>query len=145
MKKIILSVAFILLTGTIFGQTLSKDAVLALRIYNFELLPGATNEQVENYLTKQSIDFNNSFDDIKLYMIKGLRGENENKLAGILYMPSDDVRNKYFTNDPGGVTEAGQLLLKKFQETVTGLQKFVTTESAAQFATSTNYTDWEIH
>ena len=144
MKKVILSIAFILLTGIIFGQTLNKGAVLALRIYNFELLPGANIEQVENYLTIQNIDFNKSFDDIKLYMIKGLRGENEKKLAGILYMSSDDVRNKYFTNEPGGVTEAGQLLLEKFQETVAGLQKFVTPESAAQFATSTYYTDWEI-
>lgn len=143
MKKIILSLAFILLTGIIFGQTLSNGAVLALRIYNFELLPSATMEQVENYLAEENTDFNNSFDDVKLLLIKGLRGEYENKLAGIIYMSSDDVRDKYFTDD-GGVTDAGQLLVEKFQEIVAGLQEFVTPETAAQFASSTDYTDWEI-
>lgn len=123
---------------------MSKGAVLALRICDFELLPGVTMEQVDNYLTEKSIDFNNSFDDVKLFVIKGLRGVNENQHAGIIYMNSDEVRDKYFTNEAGGVTEAGQLLLEKFQETVAGLQELVTPESAAQLFTSTDYTDWVV-
>lgn len=142
MKKTILSLAFILFTGILFAQTLSKGNVIALRIYHFELLPDVTAEQVDSYLAEQSIDFNSSFDDIKLFFVKGLRGENENEIAGIIYMDSDEIRDKYFTDI--GVTETGQLLLENFEDVVAGLQEFVTPESATQLFTASDYTDWEI-
>lgn len=137
MKKIILSLAFILLTGIIFGQTFRKGDVLGIHIANYNLQPGVTIEQAEDFLVNEYCQaFNNAFDGMSAIPLKGLRGEDAGKIAVIFYLESDDVRNKYWAEE-GVLTEAGEAAWAEIQPM---LEEY----SELMIQVSDPYTDWEI-
>ena len=86
-------------------------------------------------------DFNNRFEDIKMYPLKGIRGEHGDILGFLWYLDSDDVRNKYWAQE--GVfseSEAGQAITEFFPGWQQELLKYINL-TGDQF---TLYTDWEI-
>ncbi len=138
MRKYILSIAFTLICGVIFGQTFNKGNILGVHVFNeIELQPGVTMEQVEDFIVnKLAPAYNESFDSLKVIPIKGVRGINEGNIGLIYFLESDNLRNKYWVSE-GVLSEEGKAAMDKIQ----ALQD--------EFATLVDqigdpYTDWEI-
>lgn len=135
MKKFILTSVCIFCACLLFGQTLSKGNVLGMHVTQFELKPGVTIEQLEDFVINKYVPaFNHAFEEMTAIPIKGLRGEHANSLGLIYYMKSDDVRNKYFASE-GVLTELGQANFAKIQKVNDELSNLAT-------QTSDPYTDW---
>ena len=119
------------------AQPLQKGNVVGLHVATIKLKPGISEDQFSAYYREKIIpEFEKVYPDTKLYLIKGLRGENANRLGLIYFFTSDDVRNQYFNPD-GTATEKGLSLEEKMKSTYDQLAEV--RESA-----TTKYTDWVI-
>ena len=135
MKKIILLAAFVIVTGATFGQTLQKGNLVGLHVMTINLDPDVTmNQYLVFYVNKYIPEFEKNFPGVKLYLIKGIRGENENNFGRIYFFDSEEVRDKYFEN--GTLNELGKSAFEKLQPITDELQKLGTYTST--------YTDWII-
>ena len=135
MKKLILTAALILVVGTTFGQTLQKGNFIGLHVMTINLDPDVTmNQFLDFYVNKYIPEFEKNFPGVKLYIVKGIRGENENSFGSVYLFDSEEVRDKYFEN--GTLTELGKSASEKLQPTTEELQKLGTVTST--------YTDWVI-
>jgi len=135
MKKLFLTTVCIFCVGLLFGQTLSKGSVFAVHIAKVDLKPGVTMQQLEDFVINKYVPaYNKAFEGITAFPVKGLRGENENTLAVLFYMESDEIRTKYFPKEgePSELAEASFAKLQKVQE------------EYSKLATQTDdlYTDW---
>ena len=135
MKKIILLAAFVIVAGATFGQTLQKGNLVGLHVMTINLDPDVTmNQYLVFYVNKYIPEFEKNFPGVKLYLIKGIRGENENNFGRIYFFDSEEVRDKYFEN--GTLNELGKSAFEKLQPITDELQKLGTYTST--------YTDWII-
>lgn len=135
MEKLILTAALILVVGTTFGQTLQKGNFIGLHVITINLDPDVTmNQFLDFYVNKYIPEFEKNFPGVKLYIVKGIRGENENSFGSVYLFDSEEVRDKYFEN--GTLTELGKSASEKLQPTTEELQKLGTLTST--------YTDWVI-
>ena len=136
MKKLILTAALILVVGTTFGQTLQKGNFIGLHVITINLDPDVTmNQFLDFYVNKWIPEFEKNFPGVKMYMIKGIRGENENSFGFVSFTDSEEVRDKYY-NKNGTLNELGKSGFEKLQPTTEELQKLGTHTST--------YTDWVI-
>ena len=135
MKKLIFTAALILVVGTTFGQTLQKGNFIGLHVMTINLDPDVTmNQYLDFYVNKYIPEFEKNFPGVKLYIAKGIRGENENSFGTIFFSDSEEVRDKYFEN--ATLNELGKSAFEKLQPTTEELQKLGTYTST--------YTDWVI-
>jgi len=136
MKKLILTAALILVVGTTFGQTLQKGNLLGHHVMTINLDPDVTmNQLIDFYVTKYIPEFEKNFPGVKLYLAKGIRGENENNYASISLFESVEDRDKYY-NEDGTPTELGNSAWEKLQPII---------EKGSKLGTFTStYTDWVI-
>lgn len=119
------------------AQPLQKGNVVGLHVATIQLKPGVSQDQFADYYKKNIIpEFEKVYPDTKLYLIKGLRGENERRLGLIYYFTSDDIRNKYFNPD-GTPTSDGLVLEEKMKPSYDAL-------ATVRESASTKYTDWVI-
>jgi hypothetical protein len=117
---------------------LDKGSLLGIHIFsNIELKPGVTLAQAEDFMLNKYVPaFNLLSADIKVIPLKGLRGENKDKLAVIMYLASDDVRNTLWEAE-GKYTQKGQELFKKLEP--------ILQEEEKLFSIKTDqYTDWRV-
>jgi hypothetical protein len=119
-------------------QRLEKGSVLGIHLFNnIELKPGVTMAQAEDFILNKYVpEFNLLSGDIKVIPIKGLRGENKDKLAVIMYVTSDDVRNTIWEAE-GKFTQKGQELSKKLEPIQQEQDKLFTIKKD-------QYTDWRV-
>lgn len=119
------------------AQPLQKGNVVGVHVATIKLKPGVTDDQFSAYYREKIIpEFEKVYPDTKLYLTRGLRGENANRLGLIYFFASDDIRNQYYKGD-GTPTEKGLLLEEKMKSTYDQLAEL--RESA-----TTAYTDWVI-
>ena len=136
MKKLIIAAVFILLTGTAFSQILQKGSLIGIHDFTVTLEPDVTMNQYLDFLINMHVpEYEKSFQGVKLFVLKGIRGEHESGYALIFYFESVKDRNRYF-KDEGGFNEVGQSAWEKCQPTFDELNKLGTF--------STVYTDWVI-
>jgi len=137
MKKLIFTAAITLLSlGISFGQSLQKGNVLGLHVITVTLKPGVTMEQyIDFYLEKYMPEAEKNFPGIKGYIIKGVRGENENKFGIVFSFKSVEVRDKYFP-EPDKMSELANAGFQKLQPLTDELDKLGSYTSV--------YTDWVI-
>jgi hypothetical protein len=119
-------------------QRLDKGSLLGIHVFsNIELKPGVTMAQAEDFLLNKYVPaFNLLSDDIKAIPLKGLRGENKDKLAVIMYLTSDDVRNTLWEAE-GKYTQKGQEIFKK-------LEPILQEEDKLFIIKKDQYTDWRV-
>ena len=130
MKKLFIAVAFILFAGVAFGQTLQKGSVLALRTDAPTLNPGVTMNQYEDFMiNKFAPEFEKNFPGIKVFLLKGDRGEHKDGYAILIFVESAEDRDNIFGAEDA---ELHGKLIPLMEE----LGKFATF--------SNNYTDWVI-
>jgi hypothetical protein len=136
MKKLIIAAAFILLAGVAFGQTIKKGSVLGIHHVTITLNPGATLEQYMDFQNTKIIPAaEKHFAGVKLFAMKGNRGEHENGYASMWFFESIKDRDVYFTAE-GGLTEKGLAAQEKMMPLLEELSKLGTS--------TTTHTDWVV-
>ena len=114
-----------------------KGNVVGLHVAQVKLQPGVTMDQFSQHYRETVIpEFEKTYPDVKLYVIRGVRGEQKNSIGLIYFFESDEVRNKYFNPD-ATPTETGKVLQAKMKPTYDALAKVRT-------SATTKYTDWVV-
>jgi len=136
MKKLILIAAFVLVAGTIFGQTLQKGTVLGIHHVTITLDPDVTMNQYLDYLNETlAPELEKNFKGWKFHLLKGDKGENKNEYGWVWIIESLEARDKY-TKIEGGLTDAGKEAMENMEELMEKMEKLGTWSS--------EYTDWVI-
>ena len=136
MKKLLLIFILFLLVSAAYNQSLQKGNLVGMHVITFDLKPGYTVDQaIDFYNNKYKPAVEESFPGMKAYIVKGIRGENENRIGQIEVFESEAVRDKYYQKD-GSLTVAGNEALKKIQP--------VMDEFVPMGTFTTVYTDWVI-
>lgn len=97
MKKIFLSIAFILFALMLSGQTLQKGQVIGFHVITPDLNPDVTFNQWKTFAMDKYVPaFNKEFDgEISIYWLSGERGKYKNSVAFMIVFKSLEVRDKY--------------------------------------------------
>ena len=136
MKTIILTFVMILFAGFAFGQSFKKGNFVGVHSEDIKLAPGVSMDQYLDFIIKKYVpEYEKAFGS-KVYITKGVRGENINKLGMMIIYDSEATRNKYFKDDGTG-TEAGQNASKKLESLNKELEKLGTSSES-------KYTDWVV-
>jgi len=137
MKKIFVLVAQLLFSGITFSQTLEKGNFIGLHVTEIVLQPDVTYNQFKEFLLNKIFPkYEEAFKgDVELYLIEGIRGENEKGDGMIMLMKSSDVRDKWF-NENGQLRET---LRDEFNEVLADVMK---EQQKYIKASSRTYTDW---
>jgi len=136
MKKLILTAALILVLGVTFGQSLKKGNLIGTHVLTVDLKPDITMEQWQEFYISKVIPEGEKHDpNWKVYLVKGIRGENENSIGLIHVVKSEEHRDKYY-NEDGSLTEFGKAYQEKLNPVFEELNKLGTY--------TFTYTDWII-
>jgi hypothetical protein len=138
MKKLILIAAVILVAGITYGQSLQKGTILGLHSGAPVVLnPGFTMDQYLSFLHDKYIPaYEKNFPGIKIFILKGRRGECTD-YVGVLYaIESDAIRDKYWTAE-GAMSDLAKAAVEKLKDLDAELAKYVKDSSSPD-----KYTDW---
>ena len=136
MKKLIIAIAFILFAGVAFGQTLKQGCLLGVHNLDLTLKPGVTVEELIDFYTDKFIpEFEKAFPGVKIYLLKGLRGENEDGYGLVYYLESVEVRDKYWPEKDVN-SELAKAAYEKLTPALEKLNKLATGLSV--------HTDWVV-
>jgi hypothetical protein len=134
MKKLVIIGILVLLSGITFGQTLQKGNLIGMHVMTINLDPDVTmNQFLDFYSSKVIPQIETNFPGWKAYLVKGIRGENENKFGVIFVVDSEGDRNRLF-NEDGSNNELGKTIMQKIQP--------IMDESNQLGAWTSEYTDW---
>jgi len=119
------------------AQNLQKGNLFGVHVINITLAPNATMEKfLDFYINKFIPEYEKNFPGVKLYVIKGIRGENENKFGLLYVLKSTEVRDKYWpqkdVNSP------------VYQEGMKKLEPLVSERKNLATWTEVSQTDWII-
>ena len=136
MKKLFFTAAMVLLSVTLLSQNLQKGNLLGHHTGPLILQPDVTMNQYLSFLKEKMIPgYEKNFPGMKVYALKGLRGECADAVSILMFFPSEAVRDKYFKAD-GGFNEAGEVGNKNMSSLYEESNKFVKNWAADK------YTDW---
>lgn len=136
MKKLILISTIVLLAGITYGQSLQKGNLVGTHVAEVSLKPGVTMEQyTEFFINKYIPEAEKVWKGWKVYLVKGVRGENINSFGLIIIVNSQKDRDKYYNSD-GTSNELGNTANEKLKPVQVELEKLGTF--------TTKYTDWVI-
>lgn len=134
MKKLILIAAVILMAGITYGQSLQKGTLVGTHVMTVTLIPGVSMEKYMEVLkTKLIPEMEKNMPTWKVYLLKGIRGENNNSFGLLYVIKSAQDRDKYYNVD-GSDSELGKSLNVKLKPVLDELGKLGTL--------TTKYTDW---
>jgi hypothetical protein len=136
MKKLLVVSALLLFAGIAFGQTLQKGGTVAIHEYTVTLAPDVTMDQFMDFFVDKYIpEANKLLEGVKLFALKGDRGEHENGIAMLVWCESTDARNMYWPEEGAGSSEY-TAANEKLQPVTDELLKLGTFNTA--------YTEWLI-
>jgi hypothetical protein len=136
MKKLLLIAVFLLAVDLAFGQPLQKGNLVGLHMLTINLAPGVTIEQYKSFYTSKVIpEYEKYFQGAKGYLVKSIRGEQQNTFGIIWIFASEQDRDKYFNSD-GTQNDMGKAAVAKIDPVEKELNKLGTTSS--------KYTDWVV-
>ena len=134
MKKLILFTTLIFALNLSFGQSLQKGNLVGTHVAEVSLKPGVTMEQfTELFINKFIPEAEKNWKGWKIYLVKGIRGENINSFGLIIIVNSQKDRDKYYNSD-GTSNELGNTAFEKLKPVQSELDKLGTWTS--------KYTDW---
>jgi hypothetical protein len=134
MKKLFVITVLSLLTGAAFGQAIQKGNLIGTHVVTVSLMPGVTMEKyVDFFIAKVIPEMEKDVPNMKVYLLKGLRGENMNSYGLIYIFKSSQERDKYYNAD-GTDTELGKSVNAKIQPVMDELEKLG--------SSTAKYTDW---
>ena len=120
------------------ARRLEKGSIMGIHLLNgIELKPGVTQQQAEDFIFRRFVPaFNNLTGEIQVMPLRGLRGENKDKLGFIMFLSSDDVRNSLWS-DEGELTPKGQEVFNKLEPVLKEQDKLFLNNNDP-------YTDWRV-
>jgi hypothetical protein len=133
MKKLILIVAVILITGSAYSQNFQKGNFVGFHEMTIKLDPNVTMNQYLDFYKNKIIPAYESNFQAKAYLVKGRRGECFDCFGVMFIWKSEAERDKFFNNE-GGLNEYGKSIADKL--------KPLTDEMAKLGTYSSKYTDW---
>jgi len=141
MKKLFVLFAILLITGITginFGQTLHKDAVIAVRSFTIVLQPDVTmNQYIEFYKNKVIPEVEKYYPGIKVFLLTGERGAKKNQLGLVWYFDSPAIRDKYWPTEDSEGSDLSLEAEKKLEYLNAEFDKYVV-------SINQEYTDWII-
>ena len=118
----------------IVGPNLQSGNMFGLHALKITLKDDVTSTEFEKFfLEEYAPTFEEHFPGIKLYLLKGERGENEGIYGEFIYFKSLDERN-YWIPDPANMSDKGKEAMSKFQPTQDKLIEMIEWKTV--------YTDW---
>jgi hypothetical protein len=137
MKKLLLISGVLLIAGITYGQNLQKGALLGLHTSTLVLNPDVTMNQYLVFLRDKYIpEFEKALPGLKVYILKGIRGECMDCLSLLMVFQSEAIRDKYFKPE-GDFNDAGKAAADK-------LKSLFDEESKLARTSKDIYTDWII-
>lgn len=136
MKRFLFTTAIFLLVNISYGQAFKEGNVVGVHVITIELKPGVCMADFQRFHTNTLIPaYKKNYPGWQLFLVKGLRGKNQNKFGWIIVVESEEVRDKYY-NDDGSVTEFGMEAALKMKPILEEAEKFGKLQRT--------YTDWII-
>ncbi len=134
MRKSLVFIILLLIAGVTFGQTIQNGNLVGVHSITITLKPDVTMDQFTDFFTDQLIPkWEESFPGMELDLLKGDRGEDENKFGLLFLFKSAEIRDKYWPN-MDGPSELAQQGYAKFEPTWNQLEKLGSYTSV--------HTDW---
>jgi hypothetical protein len=119
------------------AQSLQKGNLLGIHVRTITLQTNVTMEKYLDFYMNQYIpEYEKNYPGVKVYVIKGIRGENENSIGLLFLLQSMEVRDKYWPQKDVN-SELAQEAAKRMQPIVEELRKLGT-------GAETSQTDWII-
>jgi len=135
MRKLIFITILLLFAGISFGQSVKSGVILGLHEVTVTLDPDVTMNQYLDFVTnKLKPEFDKMFPGLKIFVLKGTRGENEHGIALLYWVESEELRDKLFPNE----TDMGEEFTKAYEK----LNELTEKWSSMEVSFSTKYTDW---
>ena len=134
MKKLSLLIVLLLFSGITFSQTLQKGNLVGVHVYNINLKPDVTSNQMKDFIIHKLVPAYESNPGANMYLTKCVRGENKYSYGLMVIFKSESDRNKLY-NEEGVLTELGNTVSEKMQPI---FEEF--TNTIGEF--ETEYNDW---
>lgn len=116
------------------GPNLQSGNIFGLHALKIKLKENVTPTEFEKFYLEEYVPtFEEHFPGIKLYLLKGERGENNGNYGQFIYFKSLDERNSWIP-EPGNMSEKGEEAMSKFQPTQDKLNEMIEWKAV--------YTDW---
>ncbi|HEY6978070.1 MAG TPA: hypothetical protein VH396_17340 [Chitinophagaceae bacterium] len=135
MKKLLLITALIVTINFSFAQSLQKGNLVGLHVITTKLNAGATMDQFKEFFISKVLPVYEKEFKAKGYLVKAVRGDNNNSFGIIWIFDTEQDRDKYFNSD-GTPNNAGKSAMEKVNVVEEELKKFGTYD--------TKYTDWVV-
>ena len=134
MRKLLVITALLLFAGIAFGQTLNKGNLIGVHVLSVEFKQGATMDQfIDFFNEKTKPAWEKTHEGMKIFIMKGIRGELMNEVGLIVQFTDEAARDKSYNAD-GSMTEFGEKVQEKMAPIFTEMEKIGTWSS--------KYTDW---
>ena len=115
MKRLLIAVGILLLTGVAFGQTLKKGGVIALHRVEVTLAPGVTMEQFQEFLMDKIMpELAEIMPGATYQLLQGIGENNQHQFANFYHWETLEAFHVYW-NDGGTPTEKGAAAMAKLQ------------------------------
>lgn len=136
MKRLILIAVLAVTVHNTYSQSLERGNLLGFHIMTINLKPNVTMDQFTTfYISKVIPEYEKQLEGLKIYIVKGIRGEEANRIGMIWLFGSDKARDKYFNPD-GTRTALGDSAADKLKDIRQQLDKIGMVTS--------KYTDWVV-
>jgi hypothetical protein len=100
MKKLLVVTALILFAGVLFSQTLQKGGSIGLHVMTINLAPDVTMDQYLDFLINKYVpEMEKHYKGLKINILKGDRGADENKIAMMTYFESEKARDRFWPEE----------------------------------------------
>lgn len=107
MKRLFVLTVLILFSGIAFSQTLQKGHILGSSILTITLEPNITMEEYMDFFVNTfAPNYEKCFPGLKMRILEGVRGEQENSFVLLTFCDSIETWNKYYP-DGGSSVIAG--------------------------------------
>ena len=134
MRKLFVITALLLFAGITFSQPLQKGNLLGIHVITVTLEPDVTMDQFLKFYSEKYIpELEKTFEDWKLFVMKGIRGEHKNSI-GLLFQIKDEATRNLYNNDDGTSTELAKKMFEELEPVYNELKELGTW--------TFSYTDW---
>lgn len=140
MKKIFVLIALFLFSGSIFSQTLEKGNLIGLHESKIKLNPDVSYNQYKDFLLNKLFPkIEEAYKgDAKIYLIEGIRGENQDNYGWIFVFKSVEARDKWL-DENGSLKEAvSEEFWKTIEDEMNEQKKYIISGIESDF------TDWVV-
>ena len=139
MKRLMIITALLLFAGIAFGQTLKKGCILGVHhVTNIVLAEGATMDDYIEFLNqKMKPAYEKALPGVKLFILKGSRGEEENNLGFLYYLESEQVRDEYWPEMGAPSEKASAAMQENLMPLQEEMQKIIVSSESG-------HTDWVV-